>query len=237
MLKFLIILSNDEYKEISCWNYSKMDKILHNVHLFPGKLEVLSFTQYMCSIQKYRFINNRIPLKNRIYIRIPKEKIYVLLEDYTKYLVYSQLIEVNSLFLKLNAENVKIKYVNENLTQQQPPQILLAGIHPGLDEYIVSMGANDHDSVEIRYSLPKHKIDLNIVKYFYYEKWESFVKRRIEDAICYDNFFFKYERPDFLNETFFNEMRTCGLDVSFNMNEIYEFELHFEIFYYPDEMI
>jgi len=191
--------------------------------------------QYKNSIHRFLFINNCTPEKNRVYVRIPKEKTYVRLEDFTKYWVLSQLNELNILFLRLNAENVKIKHYDESGKKH-----LLVGIHPGIDEYINSMGVKDHEAVEIRYSFPK-KNSFVVSKYIYNEKWKTIIERRIIDCKCYDEYYFKYEKPDFLNEKFFNELRTwgltCDLTCENNINEKSNFELYFEIFYYTYEMI
>jgi hypothetical protein len=200
---------------------------MQNSHFFPGKLEILSFTQYTESSHRYCFFDQ--PQKNRLYVRIPKDKKYTLLEEFAKQMVLSQLTELNFLFLRLNTESVKIKLVS---TIQQS----LVGIHSGLDEYIESMGATDHDCVEIRFPLPTQLPFVNECKYVYYDKWKPFVDRRMEENRCFDEYFFKYEKPSFLNEECLRELRTCGIAILHNDHDA-EFELHFEIFYYPNEMI
>ena len=130
----------------------------------------------------------------------------------------------------MNAENVKIKYYDELGSKYS-----LVGIHPGIDEYIYSMGVKDHEAVEIRYSFPT-KTSFNISKYVYYEKWKNIIERRIKEGKCYDEFYFKYEKPDFLNDNFINLLRTWGLNCEY-VSDKSNFELYYEIFYYPDEMI
>jgi hypothetical protein len=228
--RFFILLDNDDYLQKTCWfsfSYNKLDQILQNLHVFPGKLDVYSVDQYTNMVHPILFFNNMKPLKNRIYIKLPKEKKYVLVEDFEKYWILSQLNELNVLFLRLNAENVKIKHLVKHS---------LVGIHPGIDEYIASMGVQDHDAVEIRYSLPKvfPKI-FNSLKYFYYDKWKPIIDARMNEGKFYDEFYFKNENLAFLNDAFYTTMQNCGLTVF--SNESKSFELHFEIFYYPDEMI
>lgn len=233
--RFLIILDNDEFQQQSCWfSYSKVDQILYHSHLFPGKLDVLSYKQFTQCSHLYNFFNEGIIKKNCIYVRMPKEKKYILIEEFTKQLVFLQLNEINVLFLRLNTENVKIKYICGNHDENQ----CLVGIHPGLDEYIESMGATDHECVEIRYPLPTQLPLIHESKYVFYEKWKPLIKHRIEDGKFFDEFLFKYNKPEFLNKDFYEKMRTCGIciDENENLNEK-DFELHFEIFYYPDEMI
>jgi hypothetical protein len=167
---------------------------------------------------------------------MPKEKTYVLLEDFEKYWVLSQLNELNVLFLRLNAENVKIKHFDEFFDlhlNQQVAKRSLVGIHPGVDEYIASMGVQDHEAVEIRYPLPTRKIQNNL-KYAYCDKWKPIIDLRNKGQ-SYDEYYYKYENPAFLNDTFFNTLLSCGLDIYCKRTNT--FELHFEIFYYTDEMI
>jgi len=235
-LKFLIILDNDEFRQQNCWfGYSKLDRILQNSHFFPGKLEVISFDKFQEKVNhRYSFLDKIEPKKNRIYVRLPKEKKYVLLEDFDKWFVYSQLSEINILFLRLNTENVKINALKPMSTNS------LVGIHLGLDEYIESMGVKDHECVEIRYQLPTSVPYINELKYIYYEKWKPLIQHRMEDGKYYDEFIFVYEKPVFLCDNFFKQLRTLELDV--HDNNSYggvdtNFELFFEIFYYTDEMI
>jgi len=238
-IRFLLILNNDDFREKSCWFYlSKPETILQNAHLFPGKIEVLSYSEFIESTHKYYFHNEYnfekkyIPKQNKIYVKMPKEKNYVLLEDFTKKLILSQLNELNVIFLHLNAECVKIKALGENPLIEKT----LIGIHPGLDEYIMSMGAENHESVEIRYPMPKKLFLFNIKRYFYYEKWSSIIKNRLKDGKYYNEYYFKYTKPAFLNEAFFKYLKEWNVDFVIE-DTISEFELHFEIFYYTDEMI
>lgn len=232
-IRFLILLNSNDFQERSCWFYlSKPESIMQYSHLFPGKLEVISFDIYLNSTHKYNFITNETPCKNKLYVLLPKEKKYVLLEDFTKKWIFSQLNEINVLFLRLNAECVKIKSVNENPIVSTS----LLGIHPGLDEYFTPMCAINHESLEIQYSVSRERTIFNEKKYFYYDKWKSIVYNRIHEKKNYYEYYFHYKKPDFLNDYFFNCLKILGIETLDN-KETDEFELNFEIFYYINEMI
>ena len=243
-LRFLIVLDNDDFHQQNCWfGYSKLDRILQNSHIFPGKLDVFSYMQFQEKIHRYSFLYETevSPKKNRVYMRLPKEKKYVLIEDYAKEFIYSQLCEINVLFLRLNTENVKINALKQLNAESSPHSYTnsLVGIHPGLDKYIESMGVKDHECVEIRYQLPTCVPYINETKYTYYEKWKPLIQHRMEDGKYYDEYIFVYEQPAFLCEDFLKQLRTLELDIedkscgSCDIN----FKLFFEIFYYTDDMI
>ena len=154
------------------------------------------------------------------------------MEEFTKRWINSQLNELNVLFLKLNAECVKITSINQNPVGEKS----LIGIHPGVDEYVLSMGLENHDSIEIRYSMPTEMNIIDPIKYFYLEKWLPIISSRINERKYYNEYYFKYIKPAFLNEQFYNYLRTWEIQYE-NIDNIDSFELYFEIFYYPDEML
>lgn len=234
-IRFLIILNNDEFQQRSCWFYaSKPEIILQNANIFPGKLEVFSFNQFLECSHRYSFYNekNNSPKKNRLYIRTPKEKKYVLLEEFTKRWINSQLNELNLLFLKLNAECVKITAIGQNPVTEKS----LTGIHPGVDEYVVSMGLKNHNSIEIRYAMPTEMNIFDANKYFYLNKWLIIISSRLNEHKYYNEYYFKYTKPTFLNKEFYNNLKTWEIQYE-DIDNIDSFELYFEIFYYPDEML
>ena len=232
-IRFLIILNNNDFQERSCWFYTtKSENIMQYSYLFPGKLEVISFDNYLNSTHKYNFIVNERAHKNKLYILLPKEKKYVLLEDFTKKWILSQLNELNVLFLRLNAESVKIKSINDNPILSTS----LLGIHPGLDEYFIPMCTINDESLEIRYSISTENYVFNEKKFFYYDKWKTIINNRINEKQNFYEYYFHYKKPEFLNEHLFNCLKSLSIE-TVNNKEIDEFELNFEIFYYINEMI
>lgn len=234
-LQFLIILSDDEFQQSSCmWFISKIDYLLQNARKFPGKIKIKKKSE-IC-YEKYSF--ESIPFSlNHLYVKMPKEKIYVHFQQFSEFFVYSQLLELAKLLLYLHGENVKITH---------PPclpslPISIVNIHPGVTKYLEIMGANhQHDCVEIHYDI--HSMDRTIDEkhYFYLDKWKPIIDKKIQEKKYYDEFIYEYFRPCFLENDFLYFLKTAGVYVPNAENGTREpahFCLHYEIFYYMDEMI
>jgi hypothetical protein len=232
-LKFLIVLPVDDFRQQSCWFLSKIDMLKHNSRKFPGKLEILNWNDLM----NHHVLLNRQKcfIQNKLYVRLPKEKKYVEIEEFPSKYIESQLEELGDLLLQLHAENVKIRRILENPAFEiESP---LKNIHKGVSNYVSKMGANAHSCLEIIYNLPKQKMNITKTTFFYYPLWETLIENRIDHEKCYDEYIYEYRKPCFVEEDFCAFLRSCEINVPMIDSEISSFKLHYEIFYYMPEMI
>ena len=260
-LHFLIILSDDEFQQKSCmWFISKIDYLLQNARKFPGKIQIKKKSEI--SYETYSF--ESIPFSlNTLYVKMPKEKIYVQIQQFPEFFVYSQLLELGKLLLYLHAENVKITHPSSPpsspimdklptesnvssplLKYLHPPpssHVSIVNIHPGVTKYLEIMGANHrHNCVEIHYDIHSMEGTIDEKHYFYFDKWKSMIDNKIQEKKYYDEFIYQYFRPCFLENEFLYFLKTAGVRVpsdEFEKSQYPNFCLHYEIFYYMDEMI
>ena len=229
-LKFLIVLSDDDFQQKSClWVWSKIDLLQQNSRKFPGKLEILSKKQLNWT---HRNENADVFILNRLYVRLPKEKIYVPFEQFPARYIKSQLDELGLLLFHLNAEEVKIKRILSNPLIEKP----LATTHPGVSAYVKEMGAIEHSCVEIKYDMQPPMIKFPKELFFYEDKWKPIIEGRCKQEKLYDDYTFEYVQPCFMEEEFIAFLRSCEINVPVYDISTRKFELQYEIFYYVTEI-
>jgi hypothetical protein len=238
------------------WFISKIDYLLQNARKFPGKIQIKKKSEI--SYETYSF--ESIPFSlNTLYVKMPKEKIYVQIQQFPEFFVYSQLLELGKLLLYLHAENVKITHPSSPILDKLPTEsnvsspllkylhpppsshVSIVNIHPGVTKYLEIMGANHrHNCVEIHYDIHSMEGTIDEKHYFYFDKWKSMIDNKIQEKKYYDEFIYQYFRPCFLENEFLYFLKTAGVRVpsdEFEKSQYPNFCLHYEIFYYMDEMI
>lgn len=234
-LKFLIVFSEDEFQQKSCvwWFSSKIDFLQQNARKFPGTLEIKRPSEITPS--KYTFYFSTY-LLNHLYVILPKEQIYVPFEMFPEFFIESQLKELETLLLYLNAENVIFRRISDSVGHQTS----ITQTHPGVARYVKHMGANaQHNSVEISYDIPSYLLQIDKTLFFYYDKWQTLIENRITTKKCYDEYVYEYLDPCFMQDDFLLFLKTAGIYVPIPENEIRKcnFSLQYDIFYYIPEMM
>ena len=249
-LQFLVILPDHDFAQKECWTFfqkTKLETLLQLKSGFPGNLQLISNREYKENVYKYPAmmeIHRKLPLHiNMLYVQLPKEKRYVTVQEFAAYSICSQLQELNMVLMVLNAETANIESIHKPISK----------IHPGINMYMEKMGFYHSTSKTIELKFPCRtvtnmdldidtnttKLYLNMKKIFYAEKWKSLIDNRKQGA-NYDNFVFSYKMPDWFSRTF-AALNTCGITTitsdSHKQEEHIGIELHYDIYYYPVEMI
>ena len=109
--EFLILLS-DEYfiKKLKIFPTKKY--YIKKLSL-PGKLVIEKYSEMKYNSTKYSFESNPVP--NQLYIKLQKEKIYVLYSDYEYKLLESQFNEFYDILTLIGAKYIKMSKIIKNL--------------------------------------------------------------------------------------------------------------------------
>lgn len=227
-LDFLIILSDeDSKKEKDCWTFfykTKIETLMDLDSLLPGNLEIISNSEYIANTCKY---SSNLDI-NQLYVKLPKEGKYVAVQDFTRYYLCSQLMELKTVLMGLNAESANISGIGP-----------ICNMHRGIEMYMEKMGFCHHEANTIEIKFPcvhiAEQIILNKKKLFYWDKWERLIEQRKQGANYYD-FVFIYETPIFFLRTIptLNELNILYHNPN---NEGCRIELMYDIYYYPIEMV
>jgi hypothetical protein len=248
-IRCLILLDPCDFQQKDCWTSSRADR-LQQLDVFPCKLEIVSKNS---RLNKYKTVHKELRI-NHLYVRLPKERVYVSVYEFSKYYVYSQLSELKTLLLLLNTEIAKIKEYNENLYEKKGddneldhvlPVNALNRLHPGLGMFMKKLGSSSpssHSCLEIRFPGPDELEDLNThtksIQYkhkpmHYHHLWKQIIENRVNRGANYEDYIFLFETPAYYKK-FANVIQVLGGEL---LIEHERFQLQYEIYYYPTEML
>lgn len=246
-LKFLILLDENEIKkqDYICKS-SRRSMILRNTKMIPGELDIINFS----NIEDDNIISNYIiednPLKNEMYIKLPDKNIYILSNKYAlKYLLLKQ-NELKKIFILLGAKKIKwsvIKQDNKTTNIDASLGIIINEIN--LEEKFSSTNKNSNinkEFNEMEFDYDKdtiNNINFDIFsdnKFYFLPKeyeWQDIVIRRLENHLINDKYVYKYTNNIFFERTLISKLHFLNVNFNYNMNELDDIEIHYEIEYYP----
>ena len=101
--EYLILLSDEYFYRRYILFSSYATKIRRKRYSLPGKLRVIKYSNMDINLFN-QFEDNPIP--NEIYIKLPKEKLYVLYEEFSFKYLYSQIQEFYDILSVLGAASI-----------------------------------------------------------------------------------------------------------------------------------
>ena len=117
ILNFLIILTDEDYINKHIFGGKSLyEKLLNKASLFYGNLDIKKFSEFTNSANNiahlYLIDGNIIP--RIVYIRLPKEKLYVPAEHFQERYLDSKINELCNIFTTLQAESIQMSIIHEN---------------------------------------------------------------------------------------------------------------------------
>lgn len=239
-LNFLILLTDDYFTRKMYKFHSKKYYIKKLQDKFPGKLTIDKYSNFD---NKYKFED--VPISNKVYVELPKEKVYVLFNDFEVKLLESKFNEFYDILATVGAKHIKMSKIisNHNDSTRQ--------IHIGLNSPETSISnqiyiKNERNNSmllnqEMHFNNEKDP-DLNKLienNYFYLPytlEWHNLLIRRIENNEIKMNYRFQYNEFSILNYKLKSKLSKFNIGTDLNLNyfsnKISSFEIQYEINYY-----
>ena len=101
-LRFLILLRDEDYYK---WFWSRKDMIWYRKNKFPGQLILERFSE----LDTLPYIIEGPPIPRKLYIMLPKEKLFIPSDHFTSRYIDSKLQELKIIFSSLQAKSIKVK--------------------------------------------------------------------------------------------------------------------------------
>lgn len=241
-----LLVDNDYIKNNYCYKYSNEDILLSKKDLFPGILKVMSYKDI--ELQK-EYIIEDIPLPKEIYIKLPKENIYISSDNFQFRYLLSQNNELINIFILLGAKTIKWNIKQENNLDKKIN--INSGINvKGID---FNTGINldeqkNNTSIflnELHFSNTKTPLSFDMFKNneneFYYlpgkYEWQNIIKRRIKRGLQYDKYVYKYNNCYKLNSSLISKLKFLEINFNYDYETYNNLEIEYEIIYYEYEKI
>ena len=240
-LRFLILLREEDYEK--CF-YSRRDWIHYRKSKFPGKLIIDRFSE----IDNLPYNIEGPPVPRKVYIMLPKEKLFVPSDNFTSRYMDSKLSELKTIFVALQAKTIKMTKLHKVQESRK------GGVGANVNvPRIGDIGTNtniesNHNTTtmymnEMTFSEPTEKVNSEIFSsdsFYYLDKqyeWQQMIIRRVNHNMIQDKYVYKNRESELFNASTLQSLRRLNLSVNYDWEKVSDIEIHYEIEYYNADKI
>lgn len=239
--EFLIILTDNNYKPNFFQSKSYYDKLKLKEHLFPGILNLINIKD-LKNNKEFIIKDQIIPLT--VYIKLPRENIYVSSDKYYEAYFHSQMNELIRIFTTLKSESVDI-----HIEQDRNTTSIInvnGGIHykpVDLDTQYSNTKTENNKTITIKNMVFKNNgkdIDINdfiIKRNFYYlpneDEWQDIIRNRIKKSMIKDNYYYVYENSSIISKELIAQLKIFNIGFRYNVNNNKNITIKYNVKYFP----
>lgn len=222
-LKFLILLNDDDFKNKFYIFPSLKNMLEYYKSNFPGKLIIEKYSE----IENLNYMIEDYPEARKLYIMLPKEKIFIDSKNFTSRLIDSKLNELKNIFMllggyKINFTKFYKNTTNENLNLNAGIDISeidislessIENTNLDMDKIVekTTFSKNDNFSIELK--------DLYNDNYYYLPKekeWHNLIIRIIDGLTEEIEYTFTNNEKKKLKRKFINKLNKLNISVSYD---------------------
>ena len=238
ILQYLIILTREDYKS-GTFSKSMHDKLIDKLDLFMGILNIEKLDDF-----KLNNANNITP--RVLYIRLPKEKLYVPADVFQERFLDSKMNELISIFSTLCSKSIKISVTREHASKFNlniGAGANIKGVEIKSEAKQESESTNKISTVrEITFQEPSKNEKLNIDifgnydKFFYLpkdESWIDIIRRRINNKASSDDFKYNYKDYNCVTKELSSYLNFLHISLHYNASKYDNLVIAYDVDYYP----
>lgn len=252
IMQFLIVLNDNDFKS-PCWLKKKYSTRVNSSGTYlSGILEVVNMnnisrkTKNIHGKKKLVYkINGVLNLKT-LYIKLPKEKLYVKSDKWQFEYMKSQVREILHIFGLLGAKSVEYSIVNSNESLVNFLSQLNFGnlpIENGLEiksKNVVSTEISGKTEYQVPSEFPTEQKLYDARNTYYLARnfdWQDICERRIVSKVTVDNFIYKFNNEITFSTKVTEKFKGLGISFDLNTEETKNFVMDFQVSYYSQEDI
>jgi hypothetical protein len=246
IMEFLIVLKTSDYEAVCPLTSSYSTKVKQSEDDLPGILHVINIqniNDILDSELRPQFITQDIVIPRVLYIKLPKENIFVKAEKWEYEYLKSQIQEIIHIFGILGAKSIKYEIINSNKTSIDIGGGLNIGELPvGSDLQITSRkGTTTELSGDLEYPVPKNIVpSINLLEksnniYYLSRKydWKNICRRRIEGLVTSDDFIYRFNSDMSFSVKLSGKLTKLGINFNSDTSTVKNFNMKFDVSYYP----
>jgi hypothetical protein len=234
-LRFLILLRDEDYYK---WFWSRKDMIWYRKNKFPGQLILERFSE----LDTLPYIIEGPPIPRKLYIMLPKEKLFIPSDHFTSRYIDSKLQELKIIFSSLQAKSIKVKKIygtheSRQIHASAGIQALDVSVHGSRQQNRQVYTVNEMTFGEPYEHLSIESLTNDSVqnKYFYLAKeyeWQNIILRRLKDRMITDKYIYRNTEQKLFTAKFTNALKLLDISAEYDWKQIQHLEIHYDIEYY-----
>jgi len=220
---FLILLNDQDFEKACPLFPSLRYRILH-FNDFPGKLEVKRFSD----VESLEYKIEDSPQPKQLYIKLPKEKLFIDIKNYEYRLLTSKMNEIINIFMDLGAIKIETAYFRENTENIEISggvNVNINHIDVGTDNsYINNNTAVNYTKEMIEFPV-RDNFELDVFKLYknYYlpkmNEWQNIITRRVDGENQTINYMFTNKENKKLRRKLVEKLKCLNISVCYNYEE------------------
>ena len=252
IMRFLIVLNDNDFKS-PCWLKKKYSTRVNSSGTYlSGILEVANINNIS---RKIKNIHGKQKLEHRIngvlnlktlYIKLPKENLYVKSDKWQFEYMKSQVREILHIFGLLGAKSVEYCIVNSNeslvnfLSQLNFGNLPIANGLEIKSKNVVSTEISGKTEYQVPSEFPTEQKLYDARNTYYLARnfdWQDICERRIVSKVTVDNFIYKFNNEISFSTKVTEKFKGLGISFDLNTEETKNFVMDFQVSYYSQEDI
>lgn len=239
-LNFLIVLADKHYTKKHYWNKKTLYENLCDED-FPGMIQIVNQKDLVSS--PVHIIKDAVILK-KLYIKLPKENLYVDSLKYEEYLLNSITNEFLRVISTLKPISIKIQIFNQNKNNidfDVNSLISFQGIDIGSGvKNQQTNNSNNRKEWLLTFRKDKNKMDLSCfldkTKFYYlpkYNEWIDLIHNRVSYNVNTAKYVYEHTTDNNINLEFMQKMKVLSIDCKYQQSKYENIRFEYEIDYYP----
>jgi hypothetical protein len=246
IMEFLIVLNAKDYESMCPLTPSYSTQVRRNEDDLPGILHLMNIININDTIEsnsRPKYVTQDIVIPRALYIKLPKENIYIKSEKWEYEYLKSQIHEIIHIFGILGAKSIKYEIINSDRNNFNVGAGLNVGELPvGGDLQITSRrGTSTELSGELEFPIPRNIIpSIELIhqssNIFYLPKkydWMNICRRRIERQVTSDDFVYKFNSDMCFSTKLTGKLDKLGISFNFESTSVNNLHMKFNVEYYP----
>jgi len=251
---FLIVLADKHYVKKFWTGKCLYDSLLEQD--FPGSIKIINQNDLQ-KTQKQKTQKQKIQNQNnqeyiikdaivlkKLYIRLPKENLYIDSSKYEEYLLNSITNEFLRIIATLKPMSIKMKIFNQNNNEidfDMNTSISFQGIDVGSD--VKNQQTNNSNSTKewlLTFRKNKSHIDLSCfldkTKFYYlpkYVDWTDLIHNRVNYNVNTAKYVYEHTIDNNINIEFVEKMKVLNIECKYKKSKYENLRFEYEIDYYP----
>jgi len=242
-LHFLILLDDEDFLKNTWYcNNSHKDLIMKKKKTFPGKLNIINYDDIdKPNIMKDYIIESN-PVPREVYIKLPKENLYVLSEKFAQKYLLSRHSELKNIFEKLGAKSIEWKMKHNNGTSDavnldMEVNVNQIGVMVGVD---LEESSDNSNKAYSKMTFPNNKVQLDEKIFddpsFYYlskeYEWQNIIQSRIHSRNSEYEFFYKNTDSYNFKSDMSSKLKLLNINFGYETNKYNNLEIHYIVKYW-----
>ena len=216
---FLLVLDDEAFEKPCPLFPSLKNRINKRIKYYKLRIEKYS------NLSNFEYSIEGTPEINKLYIMLPKEKVFIDPKDYDSRLLSSKTEELTEIFMNLGAYEIETTTINKIYNSEDTSvgtNVNVNNVDVGIEGAVTNINSNTHE-VKEHLTFPKtddYKLEIiKLLEYYYLpenSKWKNFIIRRVDGLLESLKYELENTEENQITKKIVEKLKFFDISVSYN---------------------